>query len=76
MEIFKNLDFWVFLGFLRVWIWNGLILGGWLGGRVSNWVEMLSWIKIECKVTLKTRRHATWAPMWVDFKRHQNKADW
>ena len=61
LKIWTNLDFWAGLGFIGVWAWNVLALEGWLDGKVNSWAcrkrlktwaEILSWIKIKCKIGL------------------------
>ena len=46
-KVWKNLDFWAFLGFLGVWTWNGHVLGGRSSGRFNAWAEILSWVKFK-----------------------------
>ena len=42
-----------------------------------EWTEMLSWIKNECKMGLKTRGiKEIWTPRWTDFMLRPSGAFW
>ena len=73
LRILANLEFWPLL---EVWAGYGLVLGGRLGGRIENRADMLSWIKIECKMGLKTRRHAIRTSRWTDFMLRPSGTFW